>query len=96
MNLSKSFETFMRWLRSQNMLFCEYMQFFDQFLLLLYLFIELLNNKCENIVKWLEKSKKLRSHVILVYEHHIKISSDFDKELLNIPNKSVCGSHSPM
>jgi hypothetical protein len=78
------------------MLFCEYMQFFDQFFLLLYLFIELLKNKCENIIKWLEKSKKLCNHVILVYERHIKNSSDFDKELLNIPHKSIYGSHSPM
>jgi hypothetical protein len=35
---------------------------------------------------WLEKSKKLCSHMILVYERHIKNSSDFDKELLNIPH----------
>jgi hypothetical protein len=34
------------------------------------------------------KSKKLRSHMILVYEHHIQNSSDFNKELLNILTKA--------
>jgi hypothetical protein len=27
--------------------------------------------------------------MILMYEHHIKNSSDFDKDLLNIPHKDI-------
>jgi coproporphyrinogen III oxidase-like Fe-S oxidoreductase len=46
-------------------------------------------NFFENIIKWLEKIKKLRNHMISVYEYHIKNSSDFDKELLNIPHKDT-------
>jgi hypothetical protein len=34
--------------------------------------------------------------MILVYERHIKNSSNLDKELLNIPHKSLYGSHNPM
>jgi hypothetical protein len=34
--------------------------------------------------------------MILVYEHHIQNSSDFDNELLNIPHKGIYGSHTPM
>jgi hypothetical protein len=32
------------------------------------------------MVKCLEKSKKLHSHMILVYEHDVKNWSSFDKE----------------
>jgi hypothetical protein len=70
--LLKLFEFFMEWLWSQNMQLYESREFSDQFFLFLWLFIELLRNKCENIIKWLGKSKKLHSHMILVYEHHIK------------------------
>jgi hypothetical protein len=34
--------------------------------------------------------------MILVYGGHIKNSSDFDKELLNIPLKDIYRSHSPI
>jgi hypothetical protein len=34
--------------------------------------------------------------MILVYEGHIKISSDFDKEWFNIPYKDIYSSHSHM
>jgi hypothetical protein len=40
-----------------------------------------------------KKSKKLRSHMILVYESHIKNSSDFDKELPNIACKDIYIAH---
>jgi hypothetical protein len=34
--------------------------------------------------------------MILVYKHHIKNSSDFDKVLVHIPDKGIYGSHSPL
>jgi flagellar biogenesis protein FliO len=39
------------------MLLCEYMEILDQVLLLLYLFVKLIRNKCENIINWLENLK---------------------------------------
>jgi hypothetical protein len=77
------------------MLLCEFMEFSDQVCLLLWLFVELLMNKSYNIIKWSEKSKKLHNHMILVYKHHIKNSSDFDKLLLHIHHKAIHGTHSP-
>jgi hypothetical protein len=52
------------------------------------------NEKCEHIKNCLENSKKLHSHIILVYKHHINNSSDFDKLLLRIYRKGIHGTHS--
>jgi hypothetical protein len=44
----------------------------------------------------LEKSKNLHMRMILVYMHHVKNSSGFDKVLLHIHRKGIYGSYSPI
>jgi hypothetical protein len=70
------------------MVLCEFMEFSDQVYLLLWLFVDLIRNKCKKLVTLLKKSEILLELLLLVRYVIKRVSSDSEKVMMHFPTKA--------
>jgi uncharacterized membrane protein YbjE (DUF340 family) len=75
----KLFEFVLGFLWVQIKMLCKVLEFIDQVCLLFSLFVDLINNKCQNHQILLKKSENLQGIRLLVYHVVKKVLSDSEK-----------------